>query len=177
MSIKNKSYCYLLPLLDIPRNLLDSLLNTYRKNSEAINKTMDNELLLCFNKRQLMTTEANYLTKLDNHVEFIMYDEYVLLKYRIDDLYLSEIDKFNSGKYSEFLNTTKNKILSYWFSETDKTIIESQPLYKILYPSEKDMVNLSERLGIKKDTYEISSKPSIIEETFFNNVEFLKLVK
>lgn len=174
---RNKSCIYLLPLLGIPQVHLSAMLDTYLKYAYAIKPTKLTEMFVCLDKNKFTDVDSKYLMALPNYVEQVVTEDYILYKYSINTFYINDVHVFLKGRYSLLSYSAKTKIIEFWFgTNARKDVVESQPFYKVLYPSAEDLKKVSNKFDVSS-LQEVSSKPDFLNETFFGRVEFFDFVK
>ena len=175
--IRNKSCIYLLPLLGIPQVHLTAMLDTYLKYAYTIEPTKINEMFVCLDTDKLTLVDSKYLQALPNYVGQTVTEECILYKYSVPPIYTLDVNAFLAGRYSLLSYSTKTRIIEFWFgANATKEVVESQPFYKVLYPSAEDLKKVSNKFDVSS-LQEVSSKPDFLNETFFGRVEFFEFVK
>jgi hypothetical protein len=184
---KNKSTVFLLPLLKdrIPFAYVADCVNSYVFNSflPEDNVNLD-KLYIAFELKDL---EKNYymipgnnrtscnkerfelLEKSSFLDKKVIYDDFILFSFYLNDEFSNDVANFIEGKYSKFSETAKIKIaLSY----------NSSKVQNILNPTDKVKKEFASKLGLDSIAYinEILDKPNKEVETFKLS-HFLKIVQ
>lgn len=163
--ILNKSYSYLIPLLNqhikISKEwfiLLKNVYTRFRDESKVI--------VLVYEKYESEDFE-NYLNKLKQSNLFkysLEEEEMIILIFNFPEEYLEEYEYYNCGKFSKFNNDSKLKILNYLLDVHNARI--TNKVKNVLYKNSKLRQQLEKKLNmdIDKDA-ELSSIPNPFNET------------
>ncbi len=163
--IKNKSYVYLLPLLDLP--------NIYSKiRSVTLYNSYDTRINGEFSKRIYILTyglEEDLIVEIEKTKGFIkkqILDENILLlSFAIPKEFVTDVHFVSIGDYTKTSKAYKERILSYYKDNASQKL----KLDKVFNPTEKDYKEVSRKYmldDVKKLTKELGLKFDNIEETF-----------
>ena len=159
-SFVNKTTTYLLPLIGKTKQ-------TLKFNSYFVNSFIDESLqyigiLYRFTGTQLYKEFEETIMKDKLYIKHIEYDPYhVMYVLRIPDEYHRDIENFLIGKYSQFSDNLKKRIISFHGINRDSFI------YQVIYKSENLRRLMEKDLGspIEKDS-ELSSVPVLDHEHY-----------
>lgn len=161
----NKSYSYLIPLLNeeckIDINWFLLINNVYT------NYEYEKDVICIKYDKYTNDDYIKYLEELKSNKLFkycISSDEYEVLIFDFPNQYLQEYVCFKRGRFSEFRDIAKRKILDYILS--GHSIKQVHNIRDVLYKSNSLRKTLEDKLNIQldKDT-ELSSIPDIEKET------------
>jgi len=167
---RNRSFFFLMPLLNIPANYPKEagIVNTYVKHSKFPDIT-GRLFVLCDSLILNEAKQARY--KLLNHPKYersYVYDDYELLVFKFKDAHAEAFKLFLEGKYSKLSVEVKDIILKMFLA-----VVDGKPSknFAVLYPNDPNALTfkreLEERIGMELGPEaEIISAPDMEKETF-----------
>lgn len=171
----NRSTIFLLPMLDFNKNFIfenyNQLVNIYYHCEEDIdyNNEYKDRLYTVFKKGDIDYTKAANLYNTPQFIGTIEKGDYFIFIFKIPDIFLEDYLLFKKGMFSKMSKVYKAKLFIEYPGDVDY-------LKAILYPTEKDIAQLSLFLNSREKLTEVYSKPETSEETFKLS-NFYKIVK
>jgi hypothetical protein len=168
-----RSKFFLLPLTFLPLNYFENSLGVYcRFELDKINNQYCNRIYVVFNKEELTEENNKNLLLSSSFIKTMDLDECcIVFVYRILPMFIQDYYMFIQGKYSKFTNKYKELLTNVYnlkIKDKTDTVIFTKDVYKIFYPSNKDIYEKSKALNVNsKLIKELSSKPNLIEETLY----------
>lgn len=168
--VKNLNRVFILPMIgiDYKRRLPTNFINSYLTKEYDImlvfDKTRDyDEIFHHFLNR---TVEFN-----KNFGEKLEYEDELVLRFKIPEMFKDDVDKFLKGAYSEFSEYYK-RILCQYYGKT--TIKENHAVteYNVIYPEDFKRKQIAEYLSYDKSIIdyklikEVLDKPDLDRELY-----------
>jgi hypothetical protein len=161
---------FVLPLTLIKREKFRKVIGSF--TFDAHRPELQNHVFVLFSKDNLMDQELEYFKTCKCYQDQTDLDEHVLITFCLDKRFHEDHKKFMLGKFSQFSEDAKNAIGNHFLFKI-KTMggkTEDSSLFKILYPTKNDRLELEKALGDKlSEDSEIYSIPDIFKETFSLN--------
>lgn len=173
-----KSKLFLLPLLEIKKDIFIKPIGTYLKDSSR--ETKDYQLIVPFKKddsSEFNYYESNYIVNCKYLVQDDYYETPYLRIYTFDlSSFSSDFDKFLIGKYTEFSNKVKTLINFYWGRTAGGRFFPNPAVDSYLHPTLSDYQEISQHLRVPLDDLikikEILDPPNLKMEVF--NIQSFK---
>jgi hypothetical protein len=175
--LSNKTFPYLFPLVvnkkdkitDFKNDELfphSNFINVFRYCEKYPQYDKHVFLVYKYSPKPLFET---FINKLKNNSNFVLDDDLdkytVMLIYKIPKEFEHTLKMFDLGKYSQFSNEAKSRILSFFSAKEEDIFNPVGVLYKKLWRKE----DIERSIGMKlPDNAELSSIPNIDKETYFN---------
>jgi len=145
---KTRSKTYLLPSLVHQYNLNTTEIKGLFLGIDTVTKNTNNSVYLWVNKDDEF---KNYIAK-------YTYDKDILLEYEFKDKVL--FNKFIGGKYSEFSDLKKQKIIEFY------NLKNNHKVSQVLYKSPTLRLEMERKLKMSLKGYELGEKINYAEECY-----------
>ena len=138
--IKNKSFFYILPLLNI--SSYSNIKQTYL--GDVKEDVFDDKIyILCSNNNNFIEANNNFIKKYNT-------EDGIIYMLKVPDIYKDDYFHFLKGKYSKFSKKAKELLCKQACKNSIKSPHETQ-IYGILYKTEARKRELEKSLDVKLD--------------------------
>lgn len=161
----NKSTIFLYPLLNVNKSFISknmmSLVNIYYHCEEDLeyDNNYKDRIYCVFKKEGFDPVKAANIYNTEQFIGLIERDEYLIFVFKVPEEHIQDYELFKKGMFSKFSPSYKAKIIVEY-------PLDIEYLKSILYPSDKDIEQLSLFLNTKESIKEVYSAPNSDDEIF-----------
>lgn len=164
----NKSYSYLVPLVDVYCNIDPTYFILMRQCYSIVNNQTDEPMLaISYEKsdNEMFVQYLNTLRESEITVNVIESDEEITFVFKMPERFINEYRSFINGKFSHFSQDAKNIIIDYVTSYHKPNT--AKKVRMVLNKDEELRTYLENKLAVKLDKdLDLTSIPVVEEESF-----------